>query len=177
MTDLALGQLAEAIDAAVALLQDKRRIEESVLERVAGAMRCEWAAYWTLDPHSGQLQAISSWSALGSLGERFEQDTRVRSLAQHAGNAWHVWRTRRPIWANDLILEMCLPRSLRASEAGLRAGVWFGVQTERTLYGVIELLARALPYRRYETVMAVERAGFRLGMALDEMRHEPSKAH
>jgi len=86
-------------------------------------------------------------------------------------------RNRRPIWATDLILEMCLPRSLKASEAGLRAGVWFGVQTDTVIYGVIELLARVLPYRRYETFVAFEQAGFRLGHALEELRGTPSPLH
>jgi len=180
MIDQPLAQLVAATDVAIGLLRSEPRIEAvgaAVLEQLAQAVGCEWGAYWTLDPLARQLQAIAIWSGLGEQGEHFEQDTRMRALAPHAGNAGQVWRNRRPIWATDLVLEMCLPRSLRASEAGLRAGVWFGVQTDTAVYGVVELLARTLPYRRYETLLAFARAGFRLGYTLEDLRGEPARLH
>jgi hypothetical protein len=175
-----LAQLAEATDTAIVLLRRERRIEEvaqAVLEGLAQAARCEWGAYWALDPPSQRLQAVASWSALGSQGARFEQDARVRTLASNQGNAGQVWRSRKPIWTTNLVLDMCLPRSLDASEAGLRGGVWFAVKTDTAIYGVIELLARVLPYKNAEALMAVERAGFRLGYVLEEVRSEPSRLH
>ncbi len=173
-----LAQLAEATDIAIALLRRERRIEavaHAVLEGLAQAARCEWAAYWALDPPSQRLQAVASWSGLGSKGQRFEQDARVRTLASNQGNAGQVWRSRKPIWTTNIVLDMCLPRSLEASEAGLRGGVWFAVKTDTAIYGVVELLARALPYKNTEALVAVERAGFRLGYVLEELRREPSQ--
>ena len=175
-----LAQLAEATDAAIALLRRERRIEEvaqAVLERLAQAARCEWAAYWAPDPPSQRFQALASWSALGPEGRRFEQDARVRSLASNQGNAGQVWRSRKPIWTTNLVLDMCSPRSLDASEAGLRGGIWFAVKTDTAIYGVIELLARVMPYKNPEALVAVERAGFRLGCVLEELRSEPSRLH
>ena len=175
-----LAQLAEATDSVIALLRSGRQIEavaQAVLEQLANAARCEWGAYWVLDPQSRQLQAVASWSALGPKGERFEQDARVRTLASNQGNAGQVWRSRKPIWTTNLVLDMCLPRSLEASEAGLRGGVWFAVKTDTAIYGVIELLARTLPYKNSEALAAIERAGFRLGCVLEELRSEPSRLH
>jgi GAF domain len=175
-----LVRLAEATDSAIALLRGGRRIEDvaqAVLERLANAAGCEWGAYWAHDPTSQRFQAIARWSALGPEGERFEQDARVRTLASNQGNAGQVWRSRKPIWTTNLVLDMCLPRSLEASQAGLRGGVWFAVKTDTAIYGVIELLARTLPYKNSETLAAVERAGFRLGYVLEELRREPSRLH
>jgi hypothetical protein len=175
-----LAQLAEATDSAIALLRSKRRIEEvaqAVLERLAAAVRCEWGVYWALDPPTQRLQAVASWSALGPKGERLEQDARMRTLATNQGNAGRVWRSRKPIWTTNLVLDMCLPRSLEASESGLRGGVWFAVQTDTAVYGVIELLARALPYKNSQALAAVERVGFRLGYVIEEVRSESSRLH
>jgi hypothetical protein len=175
-----LAQLAEATDSSIALLRSERRIEHverAILERLANAARCEWGAYWALDPPRQRLQAVATWSALGPKGERLEQDSRMRTLASNQGNAGQVWQSRKPIWTTNLVLEMCLPRSLEASEAGLRGGVWFAVKTDTAIYGVIELLARALPYRNSEALAAVERAGFRLGYVLEQLRSEPSRLH
>jgi hypothetical protein len=175
-----LAQLAAATDSAIALLRGGRRIEDvaqAVLERLANAARCEWGAYWALDPPTQRLQAVASWSALGPKGERLEQDARVRTLAMNQGNAGQVWRSRRPIWTTNLVLDMCLPRAFEASEAGLRGGVWFAVKTDTAIYGVVELLAQVLPYKNSEALAVVERAGFRLGYVIEELRSEPSRLH
>jgi hypothetical protein len=175
-----LAQLAAATYSAIALLRSGRRTEDvaqAVLERLANAAGCEWGAYWALDPLIQRLQAVASWSALGPKGERLEQDARVRTLAISQGNAGQVWRSRKPIWTTNLVLDMCLPRSLDASEAGLRGGVWFAVKTDTAIYGVIELLAQALPYKNSEALAVVERAGFRLGYVIEELRSEPSRLH
>jgi hypothetical protein len=148
-----------------------------VLEQFAQAMRCEWGAYWALDPSLKRLQVLASWSGLGEQGQLFEQDTRVRTLAPQEGNAGHVWRSRRPILATNLTLDMCWPRCLRASEAGLRAGLWFAVQTDRVIYGVIELLARALPYTSTDALVTLERVGLQLGFALEELHSDASRLH
>jgi hypothetical protein len=96
-----LARLAEATESVIALLRSERKVDDfapSVLERLANATRCEWGAYWTLDPSSRRLQAFSSWSALGPKGERFQQGARVRTLASNQGNAGQVWRSQKPIW-------------------------------------------------------------------------------
>jgi hypothetical protein len=175
-----LAQLAEATDSAIALLRSERRIEDiarTILERLASAARCEWGAYWALDPPTQRLRAVASWSALGPKGELLEQDARMRTLATNQGYAGQVWRSRKPIWTTNLVLDMCLPRSLQASDAGLRGGVWFAVKTDTAIYGVIELLAQALPYKNSEALAVVERAGFRLGYVIEELRSEPSRLH
>ncbi len=74
----------------------------------------------------------------------------MRALASNQGNAGQAWRTRKPIWTTNLVLDMCLPHSLGVSEAELRGGVWFAVKTDTAIYGVIELLARKLPYKSPE---------------------------
>jgi hypothetical protein len=67
-----------------------------------------------------------------------------------------------------------MPRSLLASEAGLRGGMWFAVKTDTAMYGVIELLAREMPSISAETLAAVERVGSRLGYVIEERRSERS---
>lgn len=180
MIDERLARLAQATDSVIALLRGGPPMEQvarAVLEQLASAARCEWGAYWTLDPTSQRLQAAASWSALGLKGERFEQDARARTLTPNYGNAGQVWRSRKPIWTTHLGSDLCWPRCLRAVEAGLRGGVWFAVKTDTAVYGVVELLARTLPYKKAGTLATVERTGFRLGYALEELRHESSRLH
>ena len=52
----------------------------------------------------------------------------------------------------------------------LHGGVWFAVKTDTAMFGVIELLGRALEPAAPENLVNLERLGFRLGLALE---HRP----
>ena len=174
-------QLAQATGIAIELLRGASQLEDvaqAVLERLAQAARCEWATYWAVDPQSRELRPVASWSGLERPGQPFDLDARARIRATNQGNAAKVWRSRRPIWTTNLVLDMGMPRSLRAAAAGLRCGIWFAVKTDTAIYGVVELLARVLPLITPETLAALERAGSRLGYVIEERRSErPSPLH
>jgi len=178
MTDDQLAskaRLAQATGIAIELLRGASQLEdvaEAVLERLARAARCEWAAYWVVDPQARALRAVASWSGLGPQGQPFDRETRVCIPFTNQGNAAKVWRSRKPIWTTNLVPDMGLPRSLRAAAAGLRGGIWFAVKTDTALYGVVELLARELPSITTETLVAIERVGSRLGYVIEERRSE-----
>jgi hypothetical protein len=174
-------RLTQATGIAIELLRGASQLEDvaqPVLERLAQAAGCEWAAYWAVDPQSRALRPVASWSGLGPQGQPFDRDARARIPSANQGNAAKVWRSRKPIWSANLVLDMGMPRSLRAAAAGLRGGMWFAVKTDTAIYGVVELLARVLPSITTETLVAIERVGSRLGYVIEEMRSErPSRLH
>lgn len=153
-------------------------VAQAVLERFAQAAHCKWGAYWAVDLPSRALRAVASWSDLGPEGHAFDRETLAHIPATNRGNAAKVWRSGKPLWTADLVLDMGLPRSLRAAQAGLRGGLWFAVKTDTATYGVVELLAQVPPLITAEMLVAVERVGSRLGYTLEELRSErPSPLH
>jgi hypothetical protein len=130
MTD---DRLMQATGIAIQLLRGASQLEdvaEVVLKRLAHAARCDWAAYWVVDPQARALRPVASWSGLGPEGHVFDRETRVCIPSTNQGNAAKVWRSRKPIWTADLLWDMGLPRSLRAAAAGLRGG--YGLQSRPT---------------------------------------------
>jgi hypothetical protein len=174
-----LTQLAQATGIAIQLLRGAFQFEDvaqAVLERLANVAGCEWAAYWAVNPQARALLPVASWSDLGPEGEMFDREARSRIPSTNQGNAAKVWRSRKPMWTNNLMLDLGLPRSLRAAHVGLRAGVWFAIKTDTAIYGVVELLAKVPPVITIETLVAIERVGSRLGYAIEELRRErPSR--
>ena len=181
MTDDQLTQWAQATGNVIELLRGASHLEDvaqAVLERLAQAARCEWATYWAVDLQARALRPVASWSGLGLQGQPFDRDARTRIPSTNQGNAAKVWRSRKPIWTANLVLDMGMPRSLRVAAAGLRSGMWFAVKTDTAVYGVVELLARALPSITTKTLVAIERVGSRLGYVIEERRSErPSRLH
>jgi hypothetical protein len=169
------ARLAQATGIAIELLRGASQLEdvaEAVLERLANAARCTWAAYWVVDPQARALRPVTSWSGLGPEGQAFDRQMRVCIPSTNQGNAAKVWRSRKPIWTANLVLDMGLPRSLSAAAAGLRGGIWFAIKTDTALYGVVELLAPELPSMTTGALVAIERVGSRLGYVIEERRSE-----
>lgn len=162
--DRAVGRAIEVLRAA----KDAEAIVQPVLELLAQAACSERATYWNVDIALLRLRVIASWSALGPNALTREDEARHRTAWFSQGNASHVWRSRKPLWTTSLVLDTALPGF---AGSGLRAGVWFAVKSDTSVYGVIELLGRALEPKTPDNLVIVERLGCRLGHTLEELRH------
>lgn len=62
-------------------------------------------------------------------------------------------------------------------DAGLHGGVWFALKTVTAVYAVIEQLGRAFEPKTPGNLIELERLGFRLGYALEELWHGRERLH
>ncbi|HET9106005.1 MAG TPA: GAF domain-containing protein [Steroidobacteraceae bacterium] len=166
-----LVEMDAGATSAIEMLQSNPELErwsQSMLELLARAASCQWGTYWIVDREALRIHPVATWSALGAITEALERDTRDCVFTLDEGNAGLVWRSGKPMWSTRLVLDMCLPRSLCATDAGLQAGMWFAVKDGAAVHGVIELLASALEPKSPERLRAIERIGLRLGVAFAE---------
>jgi len=87
-----LTQWTQATRTAIELLRASQLedVAEAVLEQLAQAARCEWAAYWAVDSQSRALRPVASWSGLGPEGQPFDRQARSRIPSTNQGNAAKV---------------------------------------------------------------------------------------
>ena len=152
-------------------------VAPTALALLAQATGSEWAVWWVVDAQLNRLRPLALWSALGSKAQVLEDTTGRSTLSPGEGIPGQVWRSRKPRRATNLALEMCLPRSLAAIDAGLQGGLWFALKTDTAVYGVIEFLSRALALNTADDLVTLERLGFRLGHALEESIHGNARLH
>jgi hypothetical protein len=69
--------------------------------------------------------------------------------------------------ADNLAMEMCLPRSLEAKEAGLRVGIWIPVRGKKSMLGVMELLGMHYWTNTDAFLHELEKIGIAIGQALE----------
>lgn len=138
----------------------------SALKSLAGLINCEWATYWKVDPLSQSLKPFCYWASDPSRVVRLEQHTVTRALSLSEGTAGQVWRNQKLVWSQNIVGDMCLPRSLDATAAGFSAGIWFAVQTPHAVYGVVELLGKNIPSGTDAWKIIVERIGFAMGESI-----------
>jgi hypothetical protein len=145
-------------------------ITPAVLAKIAELFGCQWATLWLVHPDRPLLHPDLVWNLEPSKVWHLTENTTLRTLSLSEGTAGHVWRSRRPIWTTNLARDMCLPRSLNAGEAGLKGGIWFAIQTETVVYGVIELLGIDLPPATPDMLHAVEEFGKAIGNVMEARR-------
>jgi hypothetical protein len=170
-----LSELDRAVARAVEMLRAAKYVEEvaqGVLELLGQAACSERATFWTVDADLLRLRALATWSTDARNAPTREGGIRHRAASLSQGNAGHVWRSRKPLWSTSFWLDTALPPT-----PGLRGGVWFAVKSDTSVYGVIELLGRALEAKTPDNLVVVERLGFRLGHALEELRHGNARLH
>ena len=88
----------------------------AVLEVLAKDFDCQWAVYWKADDDRQVLCAIATWVGGQAPLDDFRRDTESRTLALGQGAVGLVWRCRKPIATNRLI--MGLGQSIGEMKAG-----------------------------------------------------------
>jgi hypothetical protein len=128
---------------------------------------CEWGIFWNVDSSNELLNPVASWREPSLPADRLLADTKGKRLRMDEGNPGIVWRTGQPKCVANLVLEMCLPRSLEASEAGLRGGIWIPIRGRKSMLGVIELLGTHYWTNSDAFLNELEQIGNAMGEALD----------
>lgn len=91
-------------------------------------------------------------------------ETKTRQLTLNEGVPGQVWSSKKVFLSDDLEMEMALPRSIYAFEAGLRHGIWIPVvYNGQPVYGVIELLGVQQPVVTKDLVSVLGQFGFEIG--------------
>jgi hypothetical protein len=142
-------------------------ITPAVLAQIAALFDCQWATLWLVHPDRQLLHPDVVWNLEPSKVWHLTENTTPRTLSLSEGTAGHVWRSRKPIWTTNLARDMCLPRSLSAEEAGLRGGIWFPVQIDAVVYGVVELLGIDLPPATPGGLRQIEDFGYAIGRVIE----------
>lgn len=140
------------------------KVTGDFLRSLADTFNCEWAVYWVVDSQAKKLSCCMSWTSPTMDLNILLEDTKNRHLTVNEGIPGQVWRVKKVVLSDDLEMEMALPRSIYAHEAGLRHGIWIPVlHNGQNMYGVIELLGRQLPSLSNSLVAKIAQFGFEIG--------------
>jgi hypothetical protein len=164
--------VADAIEMA-RVVREEAAIVDPALHVMARAAGSERAAYWVLDLARVELRVIASWSSVALRPSTPHRGLRYSTALRCRVNAAHVWRSRKPFWSGSIVLDT---NDAQRHATVFGSGVWFAVKSDTFVYGVIELLGRALEQRAPDNLFVLERLGFRLGQAFEEHRHLASSS-
>ena len=97
-------------------------VYEAALEAIGRAVDCGLGAAWELDPETGDLRCVRTWSA-GGAADEFQAVSESLTLAPGVGLPGRVLATGEPAWLVDVPADPNFPRATAARRDGLRAVV------------------------------------------------------
>lgn len=101
-------------------------------------MEWDWRALWKVE--DGGLRLRTAWTAEGLEGLRACSSAWRPTPGE--GMVGRVAVTGACLRSDDLVGDMVLPRSIHATRAGLRSGMWVPIRRDGRVVAVLEYLRR-----------------------------------
>jgi hypothetical protein len=170
----------KALEAAVgraietARVSQEAAVVDTLLKVIGRATEAQRTTYWALDLARIRLRPIASWSAVTLSPSAPHRGLTYLTALRCRTNAVRVLRSRKPLWSTNLVLD-ATGQSPGALQLG--GGAWFAVRSDTFVYGVVEILGLALKQSAPTSLVVLERLGFRLGLAFEQLCHGDLPRH
>ncbi|HEU5284781.1 MAG TPA: MASE1 domain-containing protein, partial [Burkholderiales bacterium] len=140
-------------------------------EAVATAMqiicqRLDWTIgqMWRVDAQAGVLRQAASVTARSDPElSAFAGESKALTFAPEGGLLGRTWKTRRPVWIDDVVLEPGFLRARSAERAGLHAGFALPLIAGAELLGVMEFFHQEVRKPDEEALQMLSVLGSQLG--------------
>lgn len=133
-------QLLADLKSALNLTNHHGVVTSAVLEVLVKGLGGKWGAYWYVDEASQLLRFNLDWQSPGFNSTTLDGQLQNRTFSPGEGMPGAVWRSKKAAWSRDIAVDMMLPRSLKALNAGLEVGLWIPVVNKNRIIGIIEVL-------------------------------------
>lgn len=119
-----------------------------IVEVLVDGLEVDVGALWSLEPkHRVLSMFFASLRRASPALKLFLEESRRQNLKEGEGLPGRVWKTRKPVWIEDLEIDEAIPRRDLAQRARLLSSVAFPIQSGSEFFGVLEFFT----LRRLET--------------------------
>jgi signal transduction histidine kinase len=121
------------------VLSDATSIDDAIpriLSSLGGALGATLGTFWV--PKDDELQVHSAWAEHSPQFDRWDKVSRALRLKQGEGVSGRVWKSRGPVWIEDIRAEV-LPRDAQLVANGIKSGMGFPIMAGHDMCGVVDL--------------------------------------
>jgi signal transduction histidine kinase len=129
--------------AATRVLAESTHVAEAtdkLVRVICESLGWQVGALWEMDESTGQIHCQKMHTSLPGMN-RFAEVSRKLTFAIGSGLPGRVWRSREPVWIEDLSANGRLHRGPVASEVGLHSACGFPIRFNGTVCGVMEFFS------------------------------------
>ena len=164
--------LLQAITMEIVLAADLNAALEVVLRRVCQSTGWVLGQSWIPRADGSALECSPAWFANGKNVEGFRLGSEYTRLPPGIGLPGRVWRSKRPLWIRDVVVDDNFPRAVHAREAGLKAAFAIPIIADDEVIAVIEFFMRETRSEDERRVKLITAVAAQLDLAIERKRAE-----
>ena len=142
------------------------------LQSIGESLGWQLTLFWKVEEQTSALQFVSLWHHSTVDASGFIADSRDHPL-QHEGELIErVWKTGKPFWAPDIVIDDGFRRASIAVRAGLHGWCAFPVRKGDRIYGVIECFSPEIRQPDHAVLHMMADIGIKIGQFVDRKETE-----
>jgi signal transduction histidine kinase/integral membrane sensor domain MASE1/CheY-like chemotaxis protein len=147
-----------------------------ILRTICKTLDWDLGNIWKMDPASGDLVFVASWSKPGTHAPGFLEMTRASRFGPGIGLPGRVWTTGAPAWIRDVAEDGNFPRAGIATREGLHSAFGFPITLGADVPAVIEFFSSEIRRPDAELLRMFGAIGSHIGQFLERRRVEEERA-
>src|SRR4051794_22551963 len=166
--------LLQTITMQVATAKDLASALEVVLQHVCEKTGWDFAQSWFPGRDRTQLELGPAWMGARETSqlEKFRLASKQLRFRLGEGLPGRVWRSKRPLWIEDVTSDANLPWAKIATESGLKAALAIPILAGDEVIAVIEFFLRAVRPEEQRLMSLIAAVAAQLGLAIERKRAE-----
>jgi signal transduction histidine kinase len=144
----------------------------AILRGIGESLGWQLTMFWKVDEPAGVLRFVDLWHSSKIDASEFIADSRDRTIQQGEELIERVWKTGKPFWAPDIVMDSGFRRASIAARAGLHGWCAFPVRKGERIYGVIECFSPEIRQPDHELLHMVADIGIKVGQFVDRKETE-----
>ncbi len=115
-----------------------------ILSILCDSMQLETGGLWVVNTAASILRPVTFYSRANVSDETFEfiQYSKQCTFESGTGLPGRVWKTKVPVWVENVVVDQNFPRAPQAKKAGLHAAFAFPVSFKDNVIGVLEFFMK-----------------------------------
>ncbi len=144
----------------------------AILRNIGESLGWQLTLFWKVDEQTSTLRFISLWHHSRIDASGFIADSRDESVQRERDLIERVWKTGKPFWAPDIVVDTGFRRASIAARAGLHGWCAFPVRKGDRIYGVIECFSPEIRQPDHAVLHMMADIGIKIGQFVDRKETE-----
>lgn len=144
----------------------------AILRSIGESLGWHVTLFWKVNEQASALRFVSLWHHSRIDASGFILDGRDRPVQDKGELIERVWKTGKPFWTPDIVMETGFRRASIAECAGLHGWCAFPVRKGHRIYGVIECFSPEIRQPDHTVLHMMTDIGIKIGQFVDRKETE-----
>lgn len=143
-----------------------------ILKVICEATHWDFGEVWYVNPHDNRLYCEATWHLPTLQFPKFERSGQNVTFTPGQGLPGRAWKSGKPAWIPNVIIDSNFLRAKIAEQDGLHAGIAIPIRAQGAVIGTLTFFSRQTRSMDRELMQMLDTAGNQIGLFIERKRAE-----